>query len=76
MKTRIMSLILVLVLLAGMATFGVAEEEKTVYQVTYLSCWSGGSASFPDDQTGNICAEYIGCAPTKALPSTPTASKA
>lgn len=56
MKNRIVSMTLCLALL--LCTFG-ASTEGVTYNVTYLSCWSGSSAQFPEDVTGNVCAQLV-----------------
>ena len=56
MKTRLMALMVCLILLT--CAFG-ASAEKEPLTVTYLSCWSGSSANFPEDVTGNASAQLI-----------------
>ena len=55
MKTRIVALLVAAVMLFGMCNIALAED----YTVDYLSCWSGASAGFPEDISGNICAQLI-----------------
>ena len=56
MKTRLMALMVCLILLT--CAFG-ASAEKEPLTVTYRSCWSGSSANFPEDVTGNASAQLI-----------------
>lgn len=56
MKTRLMALMVCLILLT--CAFS-ASAEKEPLTVTYLSCWSGSSANFPEDVTGNASAQLI-----------------
>ncbi len=55
MKNRLVAVLLAALMLLGVASFASAED----YTVTYLSCWSGSSSSFPEDITGNPTAALI-----------------
>ena len=55
MKTRIVAMLVAAVMLFGMCSVAMAED----YTVNFLSCWSGASAGFPEDISGNICAQLI-----------------
>lgn len=55
MRKRIVSMMLCLMLLCA---FGASAEGAT-YDITYLNCWSGSSANFPEDVTGNVCAQLV-----------------
>lgn len=58
MKTRFMALLVALVMVLSVASVATAEEVKQ-YDVTWLNCWSGSSANFPDDWSTNPAAQFV-----------------
>ena len=55
MKTRFVALLVAAAMLLGMCSVAMADE----YTVNFLNCWSGASASFPEDIAGNPSAALI-----------------
>jgi|GEM_PF-5071880 len=55
MKTRFVALLVAAVMFLGLCGAAMADD----YTVNYLSCWSGASASFPEDIAGNPSAALI-----------------